>query len=92
MARAIDINRKYRNTAIYCAHHCGKDDGKARVMKSELKEHFGICYESFIHELSVKGMLFRSNDYVYLRPEWQEMAPRERMDKVLEWYPYPWRK
>ncbi len=87
--KKIDINRTYRAVAIFCAVRCGKNEGKARVTWDELKEKFGINWESYTHELRVNGMLFGGVGYLYLRPEWEAMTPAERMERIKEMYPYP---
>ena len=88
----IDINQKYRAVAIYCALHGGKNDGKAHITWDELRERFGISWNSYTNELHAKGMLFGGSGYEYLRPEWEAMTPAERMERIKQIYPYPYRK
>lgn len=86
----VDINIKYRAVAIYCAVHCCKNSGCNRVSWDELEQKFGISWESYTNELRVKGMLEAGIGWVRLRKEWVCMTLKERMERIKEWYPYPW--
>lgn len=88
----MDINHKYRAVAIFCAVHGGKNDGKAYIPWTTLREKFGINWESYTNELRSKGMLFATNDSVYLRPAWAAMTQQERMEEIKRMYPYPYQE
>ena len=88
--RKIDINARYRSCAIFCATRGRKNDSKAHITNDELKERFGINWESLTNELRVKGMLFAGVGYVYLRPAWAVMTAAEQMEEIKKMYPYPY--
>lgn len=88
--KRIDINIKYRAVAIFCAIQCGKNDGTAHLSWDILREKFGINWQTYTHELHVKGMLYSTNGFEYLRPAWQVMTPSERMEEIKRIYPYPY--
>ena len=88
--KKIDINRKYRQVAIFCAVEGGKNDGRALIPWSVLEDKFGISWQSYTNELHANGMLYSSNGYEYLRPDWAAMTPTERMEQIKKWYPYPY--
>jgi hypothetical protein len=90
--KRIDINRKYRSVAVFCAIHGGKNDGRAHIPWTLLREKFGISWETYTNELRSKGMLFAGNDYVYLRPAWAAMTQAERMEQIKRMYPYPYQE
>ena len=88
--KKIDINRKYRQVAIFCAVQGGKNDGQALIPWSVLEDKFGISWQSYTNELHANGMLYSSNGYEYLRPDWAAMTLTERMEQIKKWYPYPY--
>lgn len=90
--KRIDINSKYRAVAIYCAVHGGKNDGRAHVTWDELRQRFGVSWESYTNELRANGMLSAGAGFVYLRPVWATMTQAERMEHIKQWYPYPWQE
>ncbi len=85
--RKIDINRRYRNMAIYCATWGRKNEGKALITWNQLRSHFGESWETYVHELNVKGMLHYGSGYVYLTPAWAAMTAVEQMKAIQEMYP-----
>lgn len=88
--RKIDVNRNYRNCAIYCATRGRMNNGKGHITWEELEKQFGINWETRTNELRVKGMLFGSNGYMYLQPAWAAMTAREQIEEIKKMYPYPY--
>lgn len=82
-----DINFRYRQCAIHCLVHGCKNDGRKLISWDELRERFGIAWESYAHELMVKGMLHFSSGYVYLSREWVAMTRAEGMEAIRKMYP-----
>ena len=87
-----DINARYRSVAIFCSTHGGKNDGRNPIPWAALREKYGEQWETYAHELTVKGMLHGAADYMYLTPEWAAMTPPERMERIKQLYPYPYRQ
>lgn len=85
--KKIDINRRYRSMAIYCATWGRKKDGKALISWQQLKDQFGECWETYAHELIVKGMLHSGGGYVYLSNAWAVMTASEQMEQIRKMYP-----
>lgn len=90
MMKRVDINQKYRAVAIFCAVHGGKNDGREHISFDALEQRFGVSWESYTNELRANSMLFGGVGYVYLRPEWAAMTLAERMERIKQWYPYPY--
>ena len=87
--KRVDINGKYRMVAIFCALHGGKGDGLTHIPWDTLERRFGVSWETYTNELRANGMLHAGTGYVYLRPEWKAMTQAERMERILQMYPYP---
>lgn len=85
--RKIDINHKYRTAAIFCAVKGRGNNGKARISWEALKERLGVQWESYTHELTVKGMLHGGSGYVYLTKAWAAMTAAEQMEEIMKMYP-----
>ena len=89
--RIVDINRRYRQCAIYCVTIGRKNDGKGKIMWDELEKRFGVNWESLTNELKVHGILHGSLGYMYLTPQWSCMSASEQMEEIKKIYPYPHR-
>ena len=87
--KKVDINRRYRTCAIYCASMGRKNDGKGHITWDDLEKKFGINWESLTNELKVKGILHGAVGYLYLTKSWAAMSASEQMDEILKIYPYP---
>lgn len=89
--RKVDINRRYRQCAIFCVTRGRKKDGYGHITWDELEKAFGIGWESLTNELKVNGMLHGGVGYMYLTSTWQAMSASEQMEQILKLYPYPYR-
>lgn len=85
--RKTDINMRYRSCAIFCFVRGSKSEGSKLISWDDLRERFGIAWESYAHELVVKGMLHFSSGYVYLSKVWSAMTRAEGMEAIMKMYP-----
>lgn len=88
MKRA-DINRRYRQCAIYCVTKGRKNDGRNHITWDELEKTFGIGWESLTNELKTHGILHGSVGYMYLTKQWAVMSAQEQIEEIKKIYPYP---
>lgn len=86
--KRVDINRRYRQCAIFCVTKGRKDNGRGRILWDDLEKTFGIGWESLTNELKTKGILHGTTGYMYLTRSWASMSASEQMEEVLKIYPY----
>lgn len=83
-----DVNIRYRTCAIYCVVRGRQNNGKGHITWDELRDKFGVGWESLTNELKVKGILYGSTGFMYLTPTWANMTNAEQMEEIIKIYPY----
>lgn len=72
--------------AIYIVTKARRNEGN-QVTWEELRKYAGIAWNTYAHELMVKGVVHFSNGYVYLSKYWSQMTPAEQMENIERIYP-----
>lgn len=85
--RKADVNRRYRMLAIYVVTKGRREEGKAHITWDDLRKYAGMSWNTYAHELMVKGIIHFSNGFVYLSEYWAGMSPAEQMENIERIYP-----
>ena len=85
--KSVDQNFRYRQCAIHCVAHGRKNDGHGQITWESLHKRFGEAWETYAHELMVKGVIHGAVGFFYLTASWQAMTPQQQMEEINKLYP-----